>query len=69
MPERVADAIDEIAGTNRGDQQEKPQIHAEPRLAATSTDPQYPGLSIAGRLPVRVGAAAVVGIIVGGLLA
>jgi hypothetical protein len=98
MPERVADAIDEIAGTNRGDQQEQPQIHAEPRLAATSTDPQYPGvggggdrpcrraarvcgssrlsavserpgLSIAGRLPVRVRAAAVVGIIAGSLLA
>jgi hypothetical protein len=27
MPERVADAIEEIARPNRGDQQEKPQIH------------------------------------------
>jgi hypothetical protein len=101
MPELVADAIEEIARPNRGDQQEKPQIQADPALrrprlirntpaavvavlvlagalaagaavfwllglpAVTSG----PGLSIAGRLPVRVTAAAVAGAIVGGLLA
>jgi hypothetical protein len=32
MPERVADAIEEIARPNRDDQQEKPQIHADPAL-------------------------------------
>ena len=32
MPERVADAIEEIARPNRGDQQEKPQIQADPAL-------------------------------------
>ena len=32
MPQRVADAIEEIARPNRGDQQEKPQIHADPAL-------------------------------------
>ena len=101
MPERVADAIEEIARPNRGDQQEKPQIHGPPRPAATSTDPQHPGVGgggdrpcrrggrglggflgprpecgagatrpvYCGAAPVRVAAAAVVGIIVGGLLA
>ena len=101
MPERVADAIEEIARPNRGDQQEKPQIHADPALRrprlirntpawvvavivlaaaaaagwavfwalGLSAVSERPGLSIAGRLPVRVAAAAVVGIIVGGLLA
>jgi hypothetical protein len=101
MPERVADAIAEIARPNRGDQHEKPQIHADPALrrprlirntpawvvAVTvlaaavaagwavfwalglSAVSERPGLSIAGRLPVRVAATAVVGIIVGCLLA
>lgn len=32
MPERVADAIDEIARPNRDDQQEKPQIQADPAI-------------------------------------
>jgi type VI protein secretion system component VasF len=32
MPDRVADAIAEIARPNRGDQQEKPQIHVDPAL-------------------------------------
>jgi hypothetical protein len=32
MPERVADAIEEIARPNRDDQQEKPQIQADPAL-------------------------------------
>ncbi len=32
MPERVADAIEEIARPNRGDQQEKPRIQADPSL-------------------------------------
>ncbi len=101
MPQRVADDIEEIARPNRGDQQEKPQIHADPALRrprlirntpawvvavivlaaavaagwavfwalGLSAVSERPGLSIAGRLPVRVAAAAVVGIIVGGLLA
>lgn len=32
MPERVAESIEEIARPNRDDQQEKPQIHADPAL-------------------------------------
>jgi hypothetical protein len=32
MPERGADAIEEIARPNRDDQQEKPQIRADPAL-------------------------------------
>jgi hypothetical protein len=32
VPERVADAIEEIARPNRDDQQEKPQIQADPAL-------------------------------------
>ncbi|HKH51015.1 MAG TPA: hypothetical protein VKA77_04315 [Mycobacterium sp.] len=32
MPERVADAIEEIARPNRDDQQEKPQIESDPAL-------------------------------------
>ncbi len=32
MPGRVADAIEEIARPNRGDQQEKPQIRGDPTL-------------------------------------
>ena len=101
MPERVADAIEEIARPNRDDQQEKPQIQADPALrrprllrstpvavaaaivvgAAVAAGwaafwalglpalSGRPGLSIAGRLPVRVTAAVVVGVVVGGLLA
>jgi hypothetical protein len=101
MPERVADAIEEIARPNRGDQQEKPQIQADPALRRPRlirTAPAWvvavivlasavvagwavfwalglpavsgrPGLSIAGRQPVRIAAAAVVAVIVGGLLA
>jgi hypothetical protein len=101
MPERVADAIEEIARPNRGDQQEKPQIQADPALRRPRlirTAPAWvvavivlasavvagwavfwalglpavsgrPGLSIAGQLPVRIAAAAVVAVIVGGLLA
>ncbi|HEY6649636.1 MAG TPA: hypothetical protein VI217_21335 [Mycobacterium sp.] len=101
MPERVADAIEEIARPNRDDQQEKPQIQADPALrrprllrntpaavlavlvvaaAVAAGWAVYwalglpavsgrPGLSIAGRLPVRVTAAVVVGVVVGGLLA
>jgi hypothetical protein len=101
MPGRVADAIEEIARPNRGDQQEKPQIHGDPALRrprlirntpawvvavivlaaavaaggavswalGLSAVSERPGLSIAGRPPVRVAAAVVVGIIVGGLLA
>jgi hypothetical protein len=101
MPERVADAIEEIARPNRDDQQEKPQIQADPALRrprlirntpvavvaaivlvgavaagwalfwalGLTALSERPGLSLAGRLPVRVVAAAVVAIIVGGLLA
>ncbi len=101
MPERVADAIEEIARPSRGDQQEKPQIQADPALRRPRlirTAPAWvvavivlasavvagwavfwalrlpavsgrPGLSIAGQLPVRIAAAAVVAVIVGGLLA
>ena len=101
MPERVADAIEEIARPNRGDQQEKPQIQADPALrrprlirkapawvvavvvlapavaAGTAVFwalglPEVsgrPGLSIVGQLPVRIVAAAVVAVVVGGLLA
>jgi hypothetical protein len=101
MPERVADAIEEIARPNRGDQQEKPQIHADPALrrprlirrtpawlvAVIVVAPTVvaglavfwalglpavsgrPGLSIAGQLPVRIVTAAVVAVVVGGLLA
>jgi hypothetical protein len=101
MPERVADAIEEIARPHRGDQQEKPQIQADPALRRPRlirTAPAWvvavivlasavvagwavfwalglpavsgrPGVSIAGQLPVRIGAAAVVAVIVGGLLA
>jgi hypothetical protein len=101
MPERVADAIEEIARPHRDDQQEKPQIQADPALlrprlirntpvalvaailvvAAVAAGwalfwalgltavSERPGLSFAGRLPIRVVAAAVVAIIVGGLLA
>lgn len=100
MPERVADAIEEIARPNRGDQQGKPQIQADPALrrprlirdapawvvavivlasAVVAGWAVYwalglpavsgrPGLSIAGRLPVRIAGAAVVAVIVGGLL-
>src|SRR5258705_13845084 len=101
MPQRVADDIEEIARPNRGDQQEKPQIHADPALRrprlirntpawvvavivlapavaagwavfwalGLSAVSERPGLSIAGRLPVRVAAPAVVGSLIGGLLA
>src|ERR1700704_5731448 len=101
MPERVADAIEEIARPNRGDQQEKPQIQADPALrrprlirktpawvvAVIVLVPAVaagwavfwalglpaasgrPGLSIVGQLPVCIAAAAVVAVIVGGLLA
>jgi hypothetical protein len=101
MPERVADAIEEIARPNRGDQQEKPQIQADPALrrprlirkapawvvAVIVVAPAVaagvavfwalglpavsgrPGLSFAGQLPVRIVAAAVVAVVVGGLLA
>jgi hypothetical protein len=101
MPERVADAIEEIARPNRGDRQEKPQIQADPALRRPRlirTAPAWvvavivlasavvagravfwtlglpavsgrPGLSIAGQLPVRIAAAAIVAVIVGGLLA
>ena len=101
MPERVADSIEEIARPNRGDQQEKPQIQADPALRRPRlirTAPAWvvavivlasavvagwavfwalglpavsgrPGLSIAGQLPVRIGAAVVIAVIVGGLLA
>jgi hypothetical protein len=101
MPERVADAIEEIARPNRSDQQEKPQIQADPALRRPRlirTAPAWvvavivlapavaagwavfwalglpavsgrPGLSIAGQLPVRIAAAPVVAVIVGGLLA
>ena len=101
MPERVADAIEEIARPNRSDQQEKRQIQVDPALrrprlirkapawvvAVVVLAPAVvagvavfwalglpvvsgrPGLSIAGQLPVRIAAAAVVAVIVGGLLA
>jgi hypothetical protein len=101
MPERVADAIEEIARPNRDDQQEKPQIQADPAvrrpglirntpaaivavivlagavasgwavfwaLGLTAVSGR-PAVSIAGRLPIRLVAAAVVAVIVGGLLA
>jgi len=100
MPERVADATEEIAPPNSDDQQEKPQIQADssprrPRpirkaaawlvavivLAAAvaaglavfwalglGAVAGRPGLSIAGQLPVRITAAAVVAVIIGGLL-
>jgi len=35
MPELVADAIEEIARPNRGDQQEKPRIQAPPKSRTT----------------------------------
>lgn len=101
MPERVADAIEEIARPNRDDQQEKPQIHADPalrrpRLIRSTPAPVVAAivvagavaagwaifwalglpavsgrsaLSVAGRVPVRVLAGAVVAVIIGGLLA
>ena len=101
MPERVADATEEIARPNRDDQQEKPQIQADPSLrrprlirkapawvvavivvaAAVAAGLAVfwalgldavagrPGLSIAGQLPVRITAGAVVAVIIGGLLA
>lgn len=101
MPERVADAIEEIARPNRGDQQEKPQIHADPALRRPRLIRKTPaqvvaviaavaavaagwavfwamglpaasgrrGLSVLGQLPVRIAAASVVAVIVGGLLA
>jgi hypothetical protein len=101
MPERVADPIEEIAGPNRDDQQEKPQIQADPairRPRLIRNTPAWvvavivvacavaagwavfwalglravsgrPGLSLVGRLPVRVLATVVVAGIIGGLLA
>jgi hypothetical protein len=101
MPERVADAIEEIARPNRGDQQEKPQIQADPALRRPRLIRNTPawlvvvivlvtgvaagwavfwalgldgvsrrrGLSIVGQLPVRIPAAALVAVIVAGLLA
>ncbi len=101
MPERVADAIEETARPNRGDQQEKPQIQADPALRRPRLIRKTPawalavivvapavaagwaafwalglpavsgrrGMSIVGQLPVRIAAAAVVAVIVGGLLA
>jgi hypothetical protein len=101
MGERVADATEEIARTNRDDQQEKPQIQADPSLrrprlirnapawvaavivlaAAVAAGfavfwalglhavAARPALSIAGQLPVRITAAAVVAVVIGGLLA
>jgi hypothetical protein len=101
MPERVADATEEIARPNRDDQQEKPQIQADPSLrrprlirkapawvaavivvaAAVAAGLAVfwalgldavagrPGFSIAGQLPVRITAGAVVAVIIGGLLA
>jgi hypothetical protein len=101
MPERVADAIEEIARPNRDDKQEKPQIHADPAVRRPRLIRSTPAavvaaivvagavaaglavfwalglpavsgrsaLSVAGRLPVRVLAGAVVAVIIGGLLA
>jgi hypothetical protein len=101
MPERVAESIEEIARPNRDDQQEKPQIQADPalrrpRLLRTTPTAMVaviavaaavvagwavfwgldlpavsarPALSVAGRLPVRLVAAAVVAVLIGGLLA
>jgi hypothetical protein len=101
MPERVAESIEEIARPNRDDQQEKPQIQADPalrrpRLLRTTPTAVVaviavaaavvagwavfwglglpavsarPALSVAGRLPVRLVAAAVVAVLIGGLLA
>lgn len=101
MPERVADAIEEIARPNRDDQQEKPQIHADPAMRRPRLLRNTPvavvtaivlvgamasgwavfwalglpavsgrsALSFAGRLPVRILAAAIVAVIIGCLLA
>jgi len=101
MPERVAESIEEIARPNRDDQQEKPQIQADPalrrpRLIRTTPTPAVaviavaaavaagwavfwvvglpavsarPVLSVAGRLPARLVAAAVAAVVIGGLLA
>jgi len=101
MPGRVADAIEEIARPNRDDQQEKPQIQADPALRrprlirntpialvavivvacavaagwagcsalGLPAVPGRPALSIAGQLPVRVVAAVVAAVVIGGLLA
>jgi hypothetical protein len=101
MPERVAESIEEIARPNRDDQQEKPQIQADPALRRPRlirTTPAAlvaaivlacavaagwavfwalglpavsgrPALSLAGQLPVRVMVAAVVALLIGGLLA
>jgi hypothetical protein len=53
MPERVADAIEEIARPNRDDQQEKPQIHADPalrrpRLIRSTPAPVVAAIVVAG---------------------
>jgi hypothetical protein len=101
MPERVADAIEEIAGPNRDDQQKKPQIKADPALRRPRLIRKTPasavavivlaaavaaglavfwalglpsvsgrhGVSIAGQPGVRIIAAAVVAVVIGGLLA
>jgi hypothetical protein len=100
MPERVADAIEEMARPNRDDQQERARIHADPGLrrprlirntpAAVAAVivlgcavaagwglfwalglpavSGRPGLTSAGRPAVRVVAAVVVAVVIGGLL-
>jgi hypothetical protein len=101
MPERVADAIEEIARPNRDDQQEKPQIQADPAIrrprlirntaawvvavivVACAVAAGWAvfwalglpavsgrsGVSIAGRLPIRVLATVIVAVFIGALLA
>ena len=48
MPERVADAIEEIARPDRGDQQQKPQIQADPALRRPRLIAQRPGMADVG---------------------
>jgi len=55
MPQRVADDIEEIARPNRGDQQEKPQIHADPALRRPRLIQQTPGVGGGGDRPCRRG--------------
>ncbi|MEN3320218.1 MAG: hypothetical protein V7643_3620 [Mycobacterium sp.] len=101
MPERVAEAIEEIARPNRDEKQEKPQIQGDPALRRPRLIRNTPAamvavivlacaaaagwavfwslgldavsrqaaLSFAGRLPVRVVAAVVAAVVVGGLVA
>jgi hypothetical protein len=58
MPERVADAIEEIARPNRDEQPEKPQIHADPGLRRPRLMRSTPG-------PILVAMIVAVGVLAG----